>query len=103
MTDTDIEKEREKNALTIFFPSQMRKFFASLPARQNKLLFPGQEDQQEEDEDLDQEQEEEDEDEDKDQGHQEEKEEDEDQEDEDDLGMVEAEVAFSRQFNQDEL
>lgn len=82
---------------------EMRKFFASLPARQNKLLFPGQEDQQEEDEDLDQEQEEEDEDEDKDQGHQEEKEEDEDQEDEDDLGMVEAEVAFSRQFNQDEL
>lgn len=62
----------------------MRQLFASLPTRQNKLLFPDREDQEKEN---------------KVEKAQEEK----GRDDEDDLGMLEAEVAFSRQFNQDEL
>ncbi|XP_042856635.1 juvenile hormone esterase-like [Penaeus japonicus] len=53
----------------------VREWFTSLPTRQNALLFP--DDQEEEDQ--------------------------EEEDYEEDLGMVEAEAAFSRQFNQDEL
>ncbi|XP_063590805.1 venom carboxylesterase-6-like [Penaeus indicus] len=63
---------------------EMRQLFASLPTRQNKILFPDREDQGEE-------------------SVVEEDREDKAQDDEDDLGMMEAEVPFSRQFSQDEL
>ncbi|XP_047476081.1 neuroligin-4, Y-linked-like [Penaeus chinensis] len=63
---------------------EMRQLFASLPTRQNRILFPNREDQGGE-------------------SVLEEDQEDKGQDDEDDLGMMEAEVAFSRQFTQDEL
>ncbi|XP_037784828.1 venom carboxylesterase-6-like [Penaeus monodon] len=63
---------------------EMRQLFASLPTRQNKLLFLDREDQEKE-------------------NRVEKAQEEKGRDDEDDLGKLEAEVAFSRQFNQDEL